>query len=486
MRPTALDAGTRPGPRGADPAARRAEETGVASKPLDAFFARESDEPLADAFAAKRVIHPFVGLSPVPPSEWEETWRVIAAAPRTGRSVAYLHIPFCANHCLFCGFYQNPWREADGSDYVDALVDHLRRDRDLPYQAEGPIRAAYFGGGTPTALSARDLARLIEAARRHLPLAADCEITVEGRAHDFDLEKARAAFAAGANRVSIGVQTFDDRLRRRIGRKTPRAALIGFLERLVDLDQGAIVIDLIYGLPDQTMAIWEADVRAAIDIGLDGIDLYALNLIPGTPLHASVDKGKFAVTPAGELGAYYRRGAELLDAARWQTLSTSHWRSGSRERNLYNLEVKSGASCLAFGAGAGGFLGGYSYRIVPDVADYRNRIARGESPVGGLMRQSGHHRLFNCIKGDMERGRLDRRAFAAMLRQSAARDPGPVADPLLAQWERAGLLVRDDRWIDLTLAGRFWQVAMTQNLLEWLDQALRGADGPTRQATTNA
>lgn len=176
----------------------------------------------------------------------------------------------------------------------------------------------------------------------------------------------------------------------------------------------------------------------------------------------------------------------MLDAARWQTLSTSHWRGGSRERNLYNLEVKSGANCLAFGAGAGGFLGGYSYRIVSDVADYRNRIARGESPVGGLMRQSGHHRLFNFIKGDMERGRLDRRALAAMLRQSTARNPGPIADPLFAQWERAGLLARDDRWIDLTLAGRFWQVAMTQNLLEWLDQALRGADGSAYQATTNA
>jgi oxygen-independent coproporphyrinogen-3 oxidase len=148
VRPTALDAGTRPGPRSADPA-RRTEGTGVAGKPLNAFFARESGEPLAGAFAAKRAIHPFVGLSPVPPSEWEGIWRAIAAAPRTGRSVAYLHIPFCANHCLFCGYYQNTWREADGSDYADALVDHLRRDRDLPYQAEGPIRAAYFGGGTP-------------------------------------------------------------------------------------------------------------------------------------------------------------------------------------------------------------------------------------------------------------------------------------------------------------------------------------------------
>src|SRR6056297_1830703 len=165
---------------------------------IERYFARESVDPLRDAFVGQRAVHPFIGLTPVPPDAVEDIWQRIVQTPRTETSVAYVHVPFCANRCLFCGFYQNAWRPADGPRYVDALIEQLRRDRDRPYQCDGPIRAVYFGGGTPTLLAGTDLARAIEAVRTYLPLAADCEITVEGRARGFGLEQARGAFAAGA------------------------------------------------------------------------------------------------------------------------------------------------------------------------------------------------------------------------------------------------------------------------------------------------
>lgn len=445
-------------------------------RPIEAFYARESANPLADAFAGRRPVHPFVGMTPVPQHDWSRVWEGMTAGPRRGKSVAYLHVPFCENHCLFCGFHQNSWREPLGGAYVDALVEHLERDQDLPYQAEGPIQAVYFGGGTPTLLSAQDLARAVTAVREHLPLAPDCEITLEGRAQDLDPAKAQAAFDSGVNRVSIGVQTFDEGLRRRLGRKTSREALIGLLEDLLVAGRAAIVIDLIYGLPNQSLAVWESDVRTAIAIGLDGLDLYALKLMPQTPLAAAASAGKLTPAPVETLGAFYARGAELMARARWDALSSSHWRNGTRERNLYNLEVKGGANCLAFGAGAGGFLAGYSYRTPADVAEHAERVHQGKPLIGALMRQSPQHRLLNFIKGSLERGRLDRLALAERVEAAAGLDLERIAGPLFAQWERAGLLTSDDRWLDLTLAGRFWQVALTQNLLEWLDQIL--CDGP--------
>jgi oxygen-independent coproporphyrinogen-3 oxidase len=447
---------------------------------LARLFANEGADAFADAFSGSHPVHPFVGLGPVPQDSVGAIWQEMTDRPRQQTSVAYVHVPYCVNRCLFCGFYQNAWRDSEGPVYVDALIEQLRRDRDRPYQAGAPVRAVYFGGGTPTLLSARDLSRAIEAVRTYLPLAPDCEITVEGRVHGFDLDKAAAAFDAGANRLSLGVQTFDEDLRRRLGRKTDRRALIAFLEALLRMDRGAVVIDLIFGLPAQDAAVWETDVGTAIALGMDGVDLYSLKLMRDTPLAHAAETGKLTPAPAEALGAYYRAGAELMQAARWEALSASHWRSGTRERNLYNLLVKSGADCLAYGAGAGGTLhgpdGAYAYRNMADPAHYRECIARGEPVVAGLMRQAPQAPLYNRVKAGMELGHLDLRTLVDLPACPPDFDPRRALGPLLDQWQRAGLLTRDGHWADLTLAGRFWQVRMTQNLLLWLSQALDAAN----------
>src|SRR5690606_5646059 len=124
----------------------------------------------------------------------------------------------------------------------------------------------YVGGGTPSALSARDLARLLETARQRLPLAADCEITVEGRIIHFDGEKIDACIEAGANRISIGVQSFDTAVRRRQGRRTGKEEAIRFLADIRDRNRVALVVDLLFGLPGQTEDVWREDLRIAADL----------------------------------------------------------------------------------------------------------------------------------------------------------------------------------------------------------------------------
>ncbi len=147
--------------------------------------------------------------------------RSITSSTRRGanRAVAYIHVPYCQNHCLFCGFFQNVWRPGASAAYVDDVVGELARLADTPLVASAPISAVYLGGGTPSALDTGDLVRLVEALYRFLPLAPDCEITVEGRAYGFGVHKAAAALDAGATRISIGVQSFDTKIRKSLGRK---------------------------------------------------------------------------------------------------------------------------------------------------------------------------------------------------------------------------------------------------------------------------
>ena len=326
---------------------------GRPSPRIDDFFARVSGTPLADAFPVKRLVPPFIGMQDIADDARDACWKDISEQPRNGKSLAYLHIPFCENHCLFCGFYQNPWKDAAGAVYSDALVAQLRRDADKAYQAAGLVNAVYLGGGTPSALSAADLSRLVKAIRDYLPLAPDCEITLEARAHSLSEDKVNAALAAGVNRVSVGVQTFDSEVRRSMARRNTRESVVRLLEYLVATDAAAIVIDLIYGLPGQTLEHWMDDVRTAIETGIDGIDLYSLNLFPLAPLATAIDKGKFTPVPREHYGSYYAAGSELLRDARWEVISTTHWRRTTRERNLYNLAIKQGAQCLAFGPGQG-------------------------------------------------------------------------------------------------------------------------------------
>lgn len=196
--------------------------SGIVASGADGFasyLTRRSSDPLTGAFMRRQFVVPWQGCVPVAEQEVDEALALIFQTPRAEPSVAYVHVPYCQNHCLFCGFFQNVWRADASAAFVDDVVAELSRLSATPLVSSAPIDAIYIGGGTPSALAADDLARLIKALRHHLPVASDCEITVEGRVYDFGIEKAVSALDAGANRISLGIQSFDSELRRSLGRK---------------------------------------------------------------------------------------------------------------------------------------------------------------------------------------------------------------------------------------------------------------------------
>lgn len=146
------------------------------------------------------------------------------------KRLVYLHIPFCATHCTFCGFYQNRFNDDACAHYTDALIREIEMEADSVLHQSAPIHAVYFGGGTPSALSAHDLARIITTLREKLPLAPDCEITIEGRVLNFDAERIDACLDAGANRFSIGIQSFNSKIRKKMARTSDGPTAIAFME----------------------------------------------------------------------------------------------------------------------------------------------------------------------------------------------------------------------------------------------------------------
>lgn len=399
---------------------------------------------------------PWRDSQPLPTEALHDRWQSLlqTASPRNKR-LLYLHIPFCATRCTFCGFYQNPLQPASTARYTDYLLRELAMEAASPLLQGTPIHAIYFGGGTPSALSAQQLHRIISQLRNSLPLAPDCEITVEGRIFNFDDERIDACLEAGANRFSVGVQTFNTRIRQRMGRKADRDRAIRFLTNLAERDRAAVVCDLMFGLPDQTCESWQEDLAIVRQLPLDGVDLYALNLLPTTPLAKSVENHRVELPTLAQQCDFYCRGANQLAQAGWHQLSNSHWARTTRERNLYNLLIKQGADCLALGSGAGGSLQGHAYMQHRDLESYYRCIDSGKKPLMMMTQASGEHPWRAKLQNGIEIGRLDLRELLA--------DPQPLI-PLVTQWHQSHLLKDSSFCLRLTDSGRFWASNMMQAL----------------------
>ncbi len=436
---------------------------------IEKYFAREGVDALSHAFEGKIAVHPSIGGEIVLPDESEKCLESLLNTPRMGDSVAYIHVPFCETHCLYCGFYQRTYSREESARYTNALIRELQLWKGQPALEEGPVHAVYLGGGTPTALEAMDLERLLKAVRVHLPLANDCEITVEGRLHNFDTEKMEACFAGGANRFSLGVQSFNTRIRQAMGRLAPREEVFRRLEVLKSYNQAAVIVDLIFGFPMQSMDLWLEDITAARSAELDGLDCYQLNVYGQTPLGKAINEGK--LPPAADIpqqSAMFAAGVDALQKAFYRRLSLTHWARTSRERNLYNLKVKGRANCLAFGPGAGGNLAGWFYMNQSRYEKWEEAVNAGRKPLMLLMRPCVHFAFFRAVAESLEQGWID---MARLERCYGVNMRAPL-QPLLAQWSRAGLVEMRGDVVALTLAGQFWQVNLSQFMQDFLKHTL--------------
>ena len=408
------------------------------------------------AFPERQALMPVWGGVPMPRPQWQNIWKKKLPHATDVDALAYLHIPFCANHCVFCGFYRNAWKDSQSSVYTDKIIEEMAAEAEVR-TGKGKIRAVYFGGGTPTALLTEDLVRLIRACYQYLPLAEDCEFTIEGRMSHFGLEKAQACIEAGANRISIGVQTFNTAIRRRLGRKHSGDEAFEYLAKLCELD-AVIVADLMFGLPNQTDEVWQNDIARATELPLSGLDTYAFNLYPMLPINRMIEKGAFPTPPDFDIQAdQYAYTVETLLEKGWEQVSNSHFAyPGRGERNRYNTLIKSDISCLAFGSGAGGNFGGFSYQVQGDLESYL-ATPKGEKNIAFMSGHSPNKALLSKVQHDIETGRLNPLLF----------DGNKVAQKLIAQWQEMQLFKEPDSdgIIRLNTSGRYWSPTLIRKLM---------------------
>lgn len=429
---------------------------------VSAFFAANSVLPFKNRWA----VMPLQASLPLDQDLIEKQWENIQLSELKGKKrLIYVHVPFCDIHCQFCGFYQNPLRKHNTETYVDYLLHEISLEITNNAMQSAPIHAIYFGGGTPSALAAGQLARVIRYFKQFAPLAPDCEITVEGRISDFDDDRIDSYIEAGANRFSIGVQTFDTDIRQKLGRQSSKQQIIDGFKRIAARDSVALVCDLMFGLPNQTYQTWQQDLEIVDNLPIDGVDLYALNLLPTTPLAKGVENKRIELPSVTDKCDLYQQGAKYLEKQGWNHLTNAHWSKTSRERNLYNFLIKQGSHFFAYGSCAGGRLGGHSFMLNRDLASYYAQLDQGKKPLMMLTGKPLIGDWLYKLQAGIEKGRIDLNGLT---------DHAELFDPLIEQWYQVGLLKNQAHCLQLTLSGRYW----SSNILQALQQLLLQLNNP--------
>ncbi len=290
----------------------------------------------------------------------------------------YLHIPFCERKCGYCDFYSltDDGRREDFTAAVIQEIGHRRR-------AQLAVDSVYFGGGTPSLLPPAFYARLLEVLSAAFHLEDDIEITLEANPGTVDAASLADYRRAGINRLNLGVQSFDTRHLNFLGRIHDAAQARAAVTRARRAGFDNLGLDLIYGLPGQTVAAWQADLESAPACEPAHLSCYALTYEADTPLMN--DRLAGGHQPAGEekMAALFEATADILCAAGFEHYEISNFAATPRQRSRHNLKYWTRTPYLGFGPAAHSFIPPRRSWNPADLEAYLERIALGALPEEG-------------------------------------------------------------------------------------------------------
>jgi oxygen-independent coproporphyrinogen-3 oxidase len=295
----------------------------------------------------------------------------------------YIHIPFCQRKCPYCDFNTYAGREGQYDAFVRALAADVRQTGAM--LGRPTVRTIFLGGGTPTVLAPRHLHGIFEALHDGFDILPEAEITSEANPGAVDASRFETLRTLGVNRLSMGVQSFDDEELRFLGRihsaKEARSAFA--LARKVGFEN--INLDFMFGLPGQAPETWRSTLQTAIELHTEHLSLYSLTVEPDTALAAWVARGQVSAPDPDLAADLYELAQEMLAAAGFLQYEISNWARGPlggdllpRFASRHNVIYWRNEPYLGFGPGAHGWLDGVRRAVMSDVGEYIRRVAAGE------------------------------------------------------------------------------------------------------------
>lgn len=283
----------------------------------------------------------------------------------------YVHIPFCLSKCNYCDFNTYEGIETLMPSFVDSLSKEIAL---WGQRLGGPdVPTVFFGGGTPSYLPEHSIKLLLDVIRDSTCLDGNAEITLEANPDDLTVDKAAAWVDAGFNRISIGVQSFDDGILFALSRRHSAAAAFEAVNTAREAGFLNINIDLMFGLPNQSLGQWRETLQRAVDLDTEHFSLYGLQIEPGTPLHRDVQVGRLP-TPDDDLAAdMYELAIDTLDQAGYEHYEISNWaKPGCRSR--HNSAYWLNLPYLGVGPGAHSSMNGRRFANMKSPRGYIHAV----------------------------------------------------------------------------------------------------------------
>ena len=288
----------------------------------------------------------------------------------------YLHVPFCVRRCSYCDFSIAVRKRIPAQEYVDAIG----REVEITAPLAGPLQTVYFGGGTPSLLPAESIARVLRDISRQAAFAPDVEITLEANPEDVTAENVTVWRAAGVNRVSLGSQSFDDRVLQWMHRSHDAARIGAAVRTLRDAGVDNISLDLIFGLPAELHRDWPRDLDLAVALFPDHLSLYGLTVEERTPLARWISRGATGAPNEDRYADEYLEAHRRLAAAGYEFYEVSNAARGGR-RSRHNSAYWSGRPYRGLGPAAHSFDGRARRWNRSAWEAYHAAIAAGQSPI---------------------------------------------------------------------------------------------------------
>ena len=286
----------------------------------------------------------------------------------------YIHVPFCSKRCLYCDFFSNTdmrYKEP----YVTALIQEMALR--APYLSGEPIETIYFGGGTPSQLSASDFRTLFEVIQKHFTLMPEMEITLEANPDDLSASYIQCLRTLPFNRLSMGIQSFHDDDLRLLNRRHTAAQAIEAVDRCQQAGLTNLSIDLIYGLPSQTKTAWEDNLAQALALQVPHLSAYHLTYEEGTALYRLLEEGKVQPVEEEVSLSLFNTLIDQLAEAGYQHYEISNFaKPGFYSR--HNSSYWIGKSYLGLGPSAHSYNGREREWNVASLPIYIKGIERGE------------------------------------------------------------------------------------------------------------
>lgn len=360
---------------------------------------------------------------------------------------AYIHIPFCHHICHYCDFNKVFMKGQPVDDYLDALAKEMeltvQSDRDM-------LDTIFVGGGTPTALDERQLGKLVQSVQNQLNFNRETEYTFEANPGDLSKEKLAILIDAGVNRLSFGVQTFNDELLKKIGRSHRAKDVFESIENAKAAGFENISIDLIYSLPGQTKDDFIESIQTAFSLGLVHYSGYSLIIEPKTVFYNLMQKGKLAIP------------GEDAEAEMYETLMDQMQKHGLHQYEIsnfavpgyesrHNLTYWNNEEYYGFGAGAHSYVKGMRQSNYGPLKKYMEPISRGELPIMDAHKTT----LEEQMEEEMFLGlRKTKGVSVRRFEEKFSRNPLQIFSEQLDDWTKKGLLKTDNDNISLTRQGR--------------------------------